>query len=159
MTRTMMVQQSHSCGEGCGCGKNNKKSETIAAVAARVQAIKAQVVALCAPRTNLTRDVAAELTKHPGVVASVNEDAQTVQTFLVPHPYFELTPEQRTALETERSELIDSLPRLGGTKRIRAQTRIRAIEADLGRDRSGRESERRDTERASERQRQLYGER
>lgn len=161
MSAIKMVHQTHACGEGCGCGKgknktvNKKPQVDLAELAASVRAITERVKRLCAP--SLAQQVESELKNHPGVGALVNEETGKVATFLAPKPYFALSPEERTALETERDELIGSLPRLPWTQRIRASSRIRAIEGDLGRDRAGREAERRDVERENERRRQRYG--
>lgn len=157
MSSIKMVNQSHACGDGCGCGKNNK-IETTSSLSARVKAVAEQVKRLCEPRTpSLAQQVEAEIAQHPTAYALVNEATGAVATFVAPRPYFELTPEQRAALETERGELITSLPTLGLRDRILAESRLRAIEKDLGRDRSGRESTRRDAEREKERKRQRYG--
>jgi hypothetical protein len=163
MSETKMVHQSHSCGEGCGCGKNNN-IKTKASLSARVNAIAEQVKCLAArvakPTTStLVDQVDAELKDHPGVGAVVNLATGKVATFVAPVPYFSLTPEERTALEKEREDLIASIPTLGWRDRTRASTRIKIIEGDLSRDRSGRESLRRDAERAQERDTQRYGSR
>jgi hypothetical protein len=161
MSTIKMVNQSHACGAGCGCGKINE-IETTASLSVRVKAVGEQVKRLGArpakpTSSTLAEEVEAELSQHRGVTAIVNEKTGAVATFAVPKPYFSLTPEERAALEKEREKLITTLPTLRLRDRLLAEKRIHAIEADLGRDRSGRESERRHAERVDERKRQRYG--
>jgi len=157
MSKTVVVNQTHACGAGCGCGKANAGNTKVnlAKLVTDVAAVVEQVKRVCAP--SLAQQVEQEIEKHPGACALLNEQTGKVATFMAPVPYFQLTPELRTALEAERQALIESLPRLNWTERIRASSRIRAIEGDLSRDRSGRESVRRDVERENERKRQRYG--
>jgi hypothetical protein len=98
-----------------------------------------------------------ELKKHPGIGALVNEKTGQVHVFAAPVPYFGLTPAERTALETERDDLLASMPTLPKRERRRAEDRVRRIESDLRRARSADESGRRTIEREAERPEQRYG--
>lgn len=108
---------------------------------------------------DISNEVDAELKKHPGVGALVNETTGQVHVFAAAVPYFGLTPAERTALETERNGLLASVSGggLGKRERRRAEDRIRRIESDLRRARSADESGRRTIERQDERAPQRYG--
>jgi hypothetical protein len=106
------------------------------------------------PRQGLAQQVQAELAKNPGLIASVDEQTGRVTRCMLPRPYYELTDAERASLEAERKALVQSLPRLRRTERRRAESRILELERSLARDRSGRESARRDGERVDERKRE-----
>jgi hypothetical protein len=135
----VMVNQRHVCGNGCGCGANSKKETK--------------------PAGSLTEQVKAELKKHPGMIAAVDEERRVVREYMMPRPYFErtantLTPAERADLEKERDRLIDELPRLGWAARTRVQGRLDEVEGLLRSDRLDADVERRHQERGGERRRE-----
>src|SRR5690349_1733628 len=87
----------------------------------------------------------------------IEVDVAQSRQYAAPVAYFSLTPEEVSALETERDELVASLPRLLKADRIKATGRINDIEATLRRARSNTEADRTNREREQERLRESTG--
>ena len=102
----------------------------------------------------LVEQVQAEVAKHPGVIASVNEETGHVTTVMVPKPYYltmNLTPDERNALEAERKRLLFALRSMTPHERAKSMTRINVIEITLRTGRSNEEADRRKVERETQR--------
>ena len=86
------------------------------------------------------------------------QSTRDTRQFAAVVPYYALSPDERKALETERTKLIDELPSLEWSVRRRAETRVQEIERQLHLDRTTRgEAERRHAERDQEREAQRTG--
>jgi hypothetical protein len=144
----------------CGnCGKPKKQKTTIAEVVSNVNALVATVNAL-RPKRTVAQEVEAELEKHPGVAALINERTGVVETFAVPVPYFA----QHTAsgassseLEQQKAALVAQLPGADDTVRAKLDHEISVLEREIKVARANEESQRRNNERQVERKKQRYG--
>lgn len=108
---------------------------------------------------SLVEQVATELKKHPGVVATVNEATGDVQAYLSPvsphaASFRSVTPDERTQLEAERKSLLQSMPNLVWRDRVLAERRIKEIQRALDVGRFDDESQKRHEERRDERRRE-----
>jgi hypothetical protein len=125
--KTAFVQQRHSCGNTCGCGANTPRG--------------------------LASEVAAELKRHPDLIALVNEETAQVWAFKVPVDPWALSEDYSSALRDRVSRLATELDQLEA-RRAPKRERLKAREAL---DAAQRELDRAEYQRRYERRRQQIG--
>jgi hypothetical protein len=95
--------------------------------------------------------VSNELARHPGVIASLNEQTGAVNTFLLPNTGLPSV----TELEAERDRLQTMIDRASGNaERTKLRRKLDLVESDLRRARGLAEADRRHGEREQERPRE-----